>query len=74
MTITICRIYADVIHVKNKFLGMVESETGPKYGFYRDPVSMSGFLKEFYQEANISPKDVEYVEGCGSGKHSSSIG
>ncbi|XP_073948505.1 fatty acid synthase-like [Choristoneura fumiferana] len=60
------RIYADVIHVKNKFFGMVESETGPRFGFYRDPVSMSGFLKEFYQEANISPKDVEYVEGFGS--------
>ncbi|XP_047999607.1 fatty acid synthase-like [Leguminivora glycinivorella] len=61
------RIYADVVHVKNKFLEMVESDAGPRYGFYRDPVSMSGFLKEFYEEAKILPKEVEYVEGFGSG-------
>ncbi|XP_063540957.1 fatty acid synthase-like isoform X1 [Cydia strobilella] len=61
------RIYADVVHVKNKFLEIVETDTGPKYGFYRDPVSMSGFLKEFYEEAKILPNEVEYIEGFGSG-------
>ncbi|XP_063628534.1 fatty acid synthase-like [Cydia splendana] len=61
------RIYADVVHVKNKFLEMVETDTGPKYGFYRNPVSMSGFLKEFYEEAKILPNEVEYIEGFGSG-------
>ncbi|XP_063368614.1 fatty acid synthase-like [Cydia amplana] len=61
------RIYADVVHVKNKFLEMVETDTGPKYGFYRNPVSMSGFLKEFYEEAKVLPNEVEYIEGFGSG-------
>ncbi|XP_041972224.1 fatty acid synthase-like [Aricia agestis] len=60
------RIYADVVHVKSEFSSLIETETGPKYGFYRDPKDTTRFLNNFYEEAKISPQAVEYVEAFGS--------
>ncbi|XP_049878856.1 fatty acid synthase-like [Pectinophora gossypiella] len=60
------RIYAEVLHVRSEFTSIVECETGPKFGFYRDPLSMVKFLKNFYKEAKIPPQAVEYVEAFGS--------
>ncbi|KPJ07769.1 Fatty acid synthase [Papilio machaon] len=60
------RIYADVVHVKSEFLQIVNSETGPRYGFYRDPRDVAVFLNNFYKEARVPPQAVEYVEAFGS--------
>ncbi|CAG4933551.1 unnamed protein product [Colias eurytheme] len=60
------RIYAEVIHVKSEFRGLLEGENGPKYGFYREPNDMAVFLKNFYKEASVPPQSVEYVEAVGS--------
>ncbi|CAG4933479.1 unnamed protein product [Colias eurytheme] len=60
------RIYAEVVHVKSEFNGLVEGENGPKYGFYRDSDKLADFLKQFYKEANVDPKQVQYVEAVGS--------
>ncbi|KAJ0172967.1 hypothetical protein K1T71_011143 [Dendrolimus kikuchii] len=60
------RIYAEVVHVKSEFTSVLEGELGPKYGFYRDPIKVANFLKEFYKEAGIPPQMVEYVEAYGS--------
>ncbi|CAH2051826.1 unnamed protein product, partial [Iphiclides podalirius] len=60
------RIYADVIHVKTEFNSLLADRTGPKYGFYRDPVDAVQFLNNFYKEARVSPQFVEYVEAFGS--------
>ncbi|XP_038216608.1 fatty acid synthase-like [Zerene cesonia] len=60
------RIYAEVIHVKSEFNGLVEGENGPRYGFYRDQNKVEAFLKTFYAEANVPPQAVEYVEAVGS--------
>lgn len=62
------RIYAEVIHIKNEFNHVLQGETGPQYGFNRDPKLLADFLKVFYDEAKVSPEAVEYVEGFGSGK------
>lgn len=61
------RIYAEVCYVKSEF-GPLVDESGQKYGPYRDPMQLSSFMKRFYDEAGISPNDVEYVEAFGSGK------
>lgn len=37
----------------------------------RDPKEIQDFMETFYSEIGISPRDVEYVEACGSGKSSS---
>ncbi|KOB69631.1 Uncharacterized protein OBRU01_16488, partial [Operophtera brumata] len=60
------RIYANVVDVKSEFLKIVDGETGPKYGFYRDPEDTARFLKSFYDRAGVPPSVVEYVEGFGS--------
>lgn len=48
---------------------LLEGETGPRFGFDRDPRDTATFLKKFYDEAGISPDVVEYVEAFGSGKY-----
>ncbi|CAH2051828.1 unnamed protein product, partial [Iphiclides podalirius] len=60
------RIYADVIHVKSQFTSLLEGKSGPRFGFYRDPVNMAEFLNNFYKEARVPPQAVEYVEAFGS--------
>ncbi|CAH0714556.1 unnamed protein product, partial [Brenthis ino] len=63
------RIYAEIVKVKCEFTDLCLDETGPIYGFYRSPEKMSNFIKRFYDEVNVSPKAVEYVEAVGSGKN-----
>lgn len=58
-----------MVHVKCKFTQSLQTEVGPKFGFYRDPALFAWFLKVFYEEAGIPPHVVEYVEAFGSGKH-----
>ncbi|KOB69211.1 Uncharacterized protein OBRU01_17234 [Operophtera brumata] len=60
------RIYADVVNVQCEFIKILDGETGPHYGFYRDPDDTARFLKRFYDRAGVSPSVVEYVEGFGS--------
>ncbi|XP_053617682.1 fatty acid synthase-like [Plodia interpunctella] len=60
------RIYAEVVHIKNSFLGTKEGTIGPKFGFDRDSVKMANFIKKVYDECHIPPSVVEYVEGFGS--------
>ncbi|CAF4885072.1 unnamed protein product [Pieris macdunnoughi] len=60
------RIYAEVVHVKSEFCGLPKDEDGPLFTFYRDPCIMADFLKTFYEEANVPPQAVEYVEAFGS--------
>ncbi|CAH0732091.1 unnamed protein product, partial [Brenthis ino] len=60
------RIYAEIVKVKCEFTDLCLDETGPIYGFYRRPENMSNFLKRFYDEVNVSPKAVEYLEAVGS--------
>ncbi|KOB71689.1 Uncharacterized protein OBRU01_13331, partial [Operophtera brumata] len=60
------RIYADVVNVQCEFIKIPNGETGPQYGFYRDPEDTARFLKRFYDRAGVSPSVVEYVEGFGS--------
>ncbi|XP_028036542.1 fatty acid synthase-like [Bombyx mandarina] len=61
------RIYAKIVHVKSGITMLLEGETGPRFGFDRDPRDTATFLKKFYDEAGISPDVVEYVEAFGSG-------
>ncbi|XP_075983866.1 fatty acid synthase-like [Anticarsia gemmatalis] len=60
------RIYADLLHAKTEFIGIPRDETGPKYGFLRNPDAVVNFLKTFYEEARVPPHAVEYVEAFGS--------
>ncbi|CAG4933491.1 unnamed protein product [Colias eurytheme] len=60
------RIYAEVVYVKSEFSGFVIGQNGPRYGFYREPEKLEGFLKQFYKEAQVDPKEVQYVEAVGS--------
>ncbi|CAG5024465.1 unnamed protein product [Parnassius apollo] len=60
------RVYADVVHVKCEYQRLMENKTGPRFGFCRDPIKLSAFLKNFYKEAKVSPQAVEYVEAFGS--------
>ncbi|KOB69849.1 Uncharacterized protein OBRU01_16253 [Operophtera brumata] len=63
------RIYADVVNVQCEFIKIPNGETGPQYGFYRDPEDTARFLKRFYDRTGVPPSVVEYVEGFGSGNH-----
>lgn len=56
-----------MLHVKSEFLSL-EGESGPQFGFYRDPLVVEKFLNTFYDEAGVSPRAVEYVEAFGSGE------
>lgn len=53
--------------MKCEYTSILEGESGPKYGFYRDPLNMANFIEQFYKEAKVSPLEVEYVEAFGSG-------
>ncbi|CAB3246473.1 unnamed protein product [Arctia plantaginis] len=59
------RIYADVLHVKSEYVGMIKESTSPKFGFYRDLNNTIDFLKTFYKEAGISADAIEYFEAFG---------
>ncbi|KAJ8713071.1 hypothetical protein PYW08_008375 [Mythimna loreyi] len=59
------RVYAEVLHTKSEFTCMLQGETGPQFGFYRDISKTVNFIKNFYEEAKIPAKAVEYVEACG---------
>ncbi|KAG6460461.1 hypothetical protein O3G_MSEX011991, partial [Manduca sexta] len=61
------RIYSEVRHIKCEFTQIVNTETGPRYGFYREPRVLSNFIKNFYEESGVPPNAVEYVEAFGSG-------
>ncbi|XP_047538456.1 fatty acid synthase-like [Vanessa atalanta] len=61
------RVYAEVVHVKSQFTSLAKGDKGPKYGFYRNPTDTINFLNEFYDEANVPPQAVKYVEAFGSG-------
>ncbi|XP_075984125.1 fatty acid synthase-like [Anticarsia gemmatalis] len=60
------RVYAEVVHVKNEFIGLVQGDTGPICGYSRTPGSVTNFINEFYKEAQVPPNVVEYVEALGS--------
>ncbi|CAK1541490.1 unnamed protein product [Leptosia nina] len=60
------RVYAEIVHVKSEFSGLPEGENGPKFGFYRQPEKVKGFLKKFYEEINVAPGEVDYLEAVGS--------
>ncbi|CAB3246476.1 unnamed protein product [Arctia plantaginis] len=60
------RIYAEVLYVKSEFTDTMKTETGPKYGFYRNLSSTTNFIKKFYDEAGVPPEAIEYVEAFGS--------
>ncbi|XP_046964466.1 fatty acid synthase-like [Vanessa cardui] len=61
------RVYAEVVHVKSQFTSLAKGDKGPKYGFYRNPADTINFLNTFYDEANVPPQAVKYVEAFGSG-------
>ncbi|KOB62677.1 Uncharacterized protein OBRU01_24985, partial [Operophtera brumata] len=56
----------DALSVKSRFISRIAAETGQVFGFKRDPNSSTLFLKQFYEEANVSPEEVEFVEAFGS--------
>lgn len=64
----VSRAYGEIIHVKNEFISRVSGATGQVFGFNRDLNSFTSFLKQFYEEVNVAPETVEYVEGFGSGR------
>ncbi|CAB3220026.1 unnamed protein product [Arctia plantaginis] len=59
------RIYADILHVKSEYVGMIKESTSPKFGFYRGLNNTIDFLKTFYKEAGISADAIEYFEAFG---------
>nr|XP_049699193.1 fatty acid synthase isoform X6 [Helicoverpa armigera] len=59
------RIYADVLHVKSEYTGLLAGETGPRYGFYRDISKTINFIKTFYEEAKVPAQAIEYIEAFG---------
>ncbi|KAJ8713074.1 hypothetical protein PYW08_008378 [Mythimna loreyi] len=61
------RVYAELLHVKTEFISVLRDEMGPKFGYSRDPQIMAGFIREFYEEVQVPPKVVEYVEAHGTG-------
>ncbi|XP_063896661.1 fatty acid synthase-like [Helicoverpa armigera] len=58
------RVYAEIYHVKSNY-GLDDDGSG-KLGHYRNPEKLCKFLREFYEEAGVSPSSVEYVEGFGA--------
>ncbi|KOB63627.1 Uncharacterized protein OBRU01_23155, partial [Operophtera brumata] len=60
------RVYGEVVKVKNRFISRIAGETGQVFGFNRDLNGFTLFLKQFYEEANVSPDEVEFVEAFGS--------
>ncbi|XP_041972480.1 fatty acid synthase-like isoform X2 [Aricia agestis] len=61
------RAYARVVHVKSEFMSLPQSEIGAVCGFNRNPADITRFLKTFYEEANVSPRDIQFVEAFGAG-------
>ncbi|XP_075984128.1 fatty acid synthase-like [Anticarsia gemmatalis] len=61
------RCYAELVHVKNEFISVKNTETGPQFGYDRNIYNTAKFIKDFYEEARVVPQVVEYVEGYGTG-------
>ncbi|KAJ8711410.1 hypothetical protein PYW07_008652 [Mythimna separata] len=59
------RIYADVLHAKTEYIGILPGQTGPQFGFYRDLSKTVDFIKNFYNEAKVPARAIEYVEALG---------
>ncbi|XP_049878858.1 fatty acid synthase-like [Pectinophora gossypiella] len=51
------RVYASIRHIDCGF---------SEIGVYRDPEMLTNFFRKFYQDAKVSPSEVEYVEGFGN--------
>lgn len=62
------RVYAEVVHVKSEYLGLLSDGLNPKYGYHRDAEVVAKFLRDFYDEAGVPPQLVEYVEAFGAGE------
>ncbi|XP_041972222.1 fatty acid synthase-like [Aricia agestis] len=60
------RVYAEVVKAKSHFTTIAETDIGASGGFNCNLNDMSRFLNTFYEEANVSPKDVKYVEAFGA--------
>ncbi|KOB65606.1 Uncharacterized protein OBRU01_16628, partial [Operophtera brumata] len=60
------RVYGEVVKVKNQFISRIAGKTGQVFGFNRDLSSFTLFLKQFYDEANVSAEEVEFVEAFGA--------
>ncbi|CAG9788287.1 unnamed protein product [Diatraea saccharalis] len=56
------RIYSEVYHAKANYSLKNEAQFSP----IRHPKDIEDFLEAFYSEIDVSPKDVEYIEGHGS--------
>ncbi|XP_041972481.1 fatty acid synthase-like [Aricia agestis] len=61
------RIYARIVHAKSGFIPLPESDIGAEWGFNRNPSDVTGFLETFYKEANVEPREVQFVEAFGAG-------
>lgn len=55
--------------MKCEFTGLLERESGPKFGFYREPRVAARFIRDFYEKAGVPPHAVEYVEAFGAGNY-----
>lgn len=62
----IFRVYAKLCSAKTEF-GETDGQSTHVYGPNRNPFNLSSFYQKFYNQANVSPLDVEYVEANGSG-------
>ncbi|XP_041972223.1 fatty acid synthase-like [Aricia agestis] len=60
------RVYAEIVKAKSQFMTLAETDIGANGGLNCNPNDMSRFLNTFYEEANVSPKDVKYVEAFGA--------
>ncbi|KAJ0175955.1 hypothetical protein K1T71_008129 [Dendrolimus kikuchii] len=56
------RIYSEVYHTKSIFGTSIKEQFLP----IRTPREIQDFLDAFYSEIDVSPEEVEYVEGCGA--------
>lgn len=57
------RIYAEVCQARCIF----DADSKEMFGPQRSVSNMKNFFTEFYREANISPNQIEYLEGYGTG-------
>ncbi|KAG7303505.1 hypothetical protein JYU34_012029 [Plutella xylostella] len=60
------RVYAEVVHIDSEYHSSMITTLGDAKGPYRDPAKLTSFMKDFYDEAGVSPAAVEYVEAVGS--------
>ncbi|KAG7303508.1 hypothetical protein JYU34_012033 [Plutella xylostella] len=60
------RVYAEVCYIKSEYSSSLPGTSSKTKGPNRDPVKLATFIKGFYDEAGVSPSEVEYVEAFGS--------